>query len=132
MSMFTNVVVLYMCFAVSLFAFGVATPFTELVDGTEGTNNVIDALIAGFGNPAALIVLLGAAFAGLIIGGGFAIPTFLIVIAASMLIDLFTFPVGLLNSTGVPDEVRLILFAFVALLQFMFAWGLALMVSQRD
>jgi len=102
-------------------AFGVNTPFTEIITGTTELYNSSSGLFLG-------ILPSGLAIAGIvtaigaisILAGSAAIPVILGLFVGIVVLPLFTFPVALINSGGMPYEFQLLGSSIFLILQFLF------------
>jgi len=114
MNLFTTMLIFYLCIAISLTAFGVATPANEFLTGTATFQDLI------MQNALFLTITGGAMLAAVLAGGGFALHIVLAAIVVNALSVFFTYPTGLINSAAFPPEFLTLTTALVCLLQFVF------------
>lgn len=121
MGLFTNLLILYLCMAVGLFAFGIETPASSILAGGGSVlSNNLQLLGVNLLSVAAIAALITVSMAG----GGFSIPIIIGVALAASLLTLFSYPFGIINAAGTPDEIRGLLTAFAYLLQFLFVFSM--------
>jgi len=114
MNLFTTMLIFYLCIAISLTAFGVATPANQFLNGTSDFHDLIE------GNLLPVLAIGGLTLAAIIAGGGFALHIYLAAIVVNALTIFFTYPAGLINSAAFPPEFKILTTAIVGLLQFVF------------
>lgn len=128
MSLFRNIMALYICIALVMWVGGIDTPFSSFVKTGGDFQALFDGFVASFGFSGAgsnvvSLLALPAVLIAIVAGGGFAVPVLIAVLAANMMISLFTFPVSL-GSVGMPPEYATLYTMFTVLLQFLFTLGL--------
>ena len=127
MSLFRNLVVLYICLALALTISGFPTPFNSFKNSGGDFNSLIEGVINsfGFGSESNIISLLAlpAVLLAFVVGGGASLPVLFAVLAANMLISLFTIPTAIGNF-GLPPDIADVYHAFTIVLQFLFTLGL--------
>lgn len=121
MAMFQHFLTFYFALAIMFIAFGVSTPFTELLNGTSQLYDATSQTFLGVIPLSGGLLAIGAALTAMALAVGSAgIPLLLGIIVAIIVIPMFTFPIGIINAAGTPDEIRVILTAVFLVLQFLF------------
>lgn len=128
MSLFRNIIVLYICIGMAMYFGGFETPMSSFINSGGSFDSLVNGLLASFGFSAEdgfniEIGTLPLVIVAIVAGGGFAFPVLIAVIVASMLIPLFTYPIAL-GATGMPPEFQTVYSIMLVLLQFLFTLGL--------
>ena len=127
MSLFRNILVLYICLALALTISGFPTAFNTFIASGGSFNALVEGVIGAFGFGSAentlSLLALPAILLAFVVGGGASLPVLFAVLAANMLISLFTIPTAIGNF-GLPPDIAVVYQAFTIVLQFLFTIGL--------
>lgn len=111
-----KIIVLLASMSLGLAVLGMDTPMTNFLTGQQ---NIVQ-IAEGIATPANLLAAAGAIAVSIVLGGW----NFVYIITAPMLVGLMAFvtqPVDVLNSPGLPMEVRTFIQAIYAILMIAFA-----------